>query len=335
MTLVLLQEKAAEWRKDLWPAAVDFKKACDTVTHDALWQALTAQNVDPAYVQLLQQLYANQSGEVMTDKRSRVFPIQRGTKQGDPISPMLFNAVLEQIMRVCKAKWCRSGLGISMNRGDVDALGNLRFADDILLVTTTLPRITSMLADLSIEANKMGLQLHPDKTKILHNHHYITKRRPPNHVTANGMKIKILPAHGHTKYLGRKVCFSDSHRVEVENRISNAWRKFFMLKQELTGHRYSLSDRLRLFHGTITPTALYSSETWVMTAELENRLRKTQRQMLRMILHTPRRKHDNDNHAEEHAQRSTQPPAQPQTQPSYSPTDDSDENDSESRYTLL
>lgn len=70
-----------------------------------------------------------------------------------------------------------------------------------------------------------------------------------------------------------------------------------MLKQELTGHRYSLRDRLRLFHGTVTPTILYGCEAWTLTSELENRLRRTQRQMLRMILHAPRRRHDTQNTA--------------------------------------
>ncbi len=36
---------------------------------------------------------------------SKPFVIGRGTKQGDPISPTLFNAVLEVLMRRLKAKW--------------------------------------------------------------------------------------------------------------------------------------------------------------------------------------------------------------------------------------
>ena len=60
-------------------------------------------------------------------------------------------------------------------------------------------------------------------------------------------------------------------------------------KQELTGKHYSINDRLRLFHGTVTPTVLYGCEAWALSTELENRLQKTQRQMLRMILGVPRR----------------------------------------------
>ena len=126
--------------------------------------------------------------------------------------------------------------------------------------------------------------------KILHNNCHTTARpRLPQQVRINNMTIDVLTPLDNTKYLGRKLSFSDPHRTEIENRIANAWRKFFLLKQELTGSRYCLTDRLRLFHGTVTPTILYGCEAWTLTGELENRLRRTQRQMLRMILHAPRR----------------------------------------------
>ena len=115
------------------------------------------------------------------------------------------------------------------------------------------------------------------------------RRKIPERVKCGDMEIEILGTQGHTKYLGRKLSFSDYHRVEVENRISTAWRKFYLLKQELTGSKYPLSDRLRLFQGTVTPTVLYGCEAWTLTTDLENRLRRTQRQMLRMIIHLPRR----------------------------------------------
>jgi hypothetical protein len=104
------------------------------------------------------------------------------------------------------------------------------------------------------------------------------------------MKIEVLPPYRSTKYLGRKLQFSEYHKTEVENRISGAWRKFHLLKQELTGRSYSINNRIRLFQGTITPTMLHGCETWTVTQELENRIRRTQRQMLRMIIRTPRRK---------------------------------------------
>jgi len=305
-TITILQEIADEWQLPLWIAAVDFKKAFDSVTHAALWKALQEQGVDEPHIRLLEKLYMTQTATVKTDCTSRTFNIERGVKQGDPLSSLLFNSVTESLLRTTKQKWQIKRWGIRTHPNDNTTITNLRFADDILLLSTSLPHITAMLTDLSIEAGKIGLQLHPDKTKILHNRiHNTLRTNALSQVRANGMDIEILPATGSTKYLGRKLSFTDPHRTELENRISYAWKRFFMLKQELTGRHYSLSDRLRLFHGAITPTILYGSEAWTLTVDLENRLKRIQRQMLRMILHAPRRRINSEDRS---------PSTQPQTQ---------------------
>jgi len=293
-TITQLQEAADEWQVPLWIAAVDFRKAFDSVSHSAIWTSLAEQGVPHAYVALLSKLYDNQTATVRTDRTSRLFNIERGMKQGDPLSSLLFNAVSEHIMRRIKVKWATANKGLPLHphMSAANTLTNLRFADDILLVATSLTDISSMLADLSTEAQTAGLRLHPDKTKILHNGAQPTdtrRRRTPNNVQVLDMTIEILPTYASTKYLGRKLSFSNPHRTEIENRISQAWKKFYTLKQELTGPRYNLTDRLRLFHGTVTPTILYGCEAWTTTTELENRLKRVQRQMLRMILHAPRR----------------------------------------------
>jgi hypothetical protein len=325
-TITAIQEIADEWQIPLWVAAVDFKKAFDSVTHEAIWIALQEQGVTAAYISLLAKLYDHQTAAVKTDCTSRCFNIERGTKQGDPLSSLLFNCVSESVMRRVKAKWSEKHIGLPLqpHHTPTNTLTNLRFADDILLVATSLRQVSDMIADLSIEAGKVGLQLHPDKTNILHNNCHATtgtRRRIPNNVRVLDMTIAILPARDATKYLGRQLGFSNPHELEIESRISQAWRKFYKFKQELTGSRYPLAERLRLFHGTVTPTILYGCEAWTMTGILENRLRRTQRQMLRMILHAPRRHtntsatHDNYDHVHTTQQQGQQQQLQLQTQP--------------------
>ena len=276
----------------LWVATIDFKKAFDTVSHASLWTALAEQGITPNYIQLLTRLYTHQSGQVQTDTTSREFDIQRGTKQGDPLSSLLFNAVSESIFRRLQQKWQRRGCGIHLAPPPDTALTNLRFADDVLLFATSLPQLKTMIGELAEEARSTGLELHPDKTKILHN---VSRRKPqqqPDYVQINNLKVEVLPCSAAQKYLGRKLSFTTPHQIEVENRIAAAWRKFCLLKRELTTNTYPLRDRLRLFHGTVTPTALYACTSWTLTQELENRLRRTQRQMLRMILGSPRRRNN-------------------------------------------
>ena len=71
--------------------------------------------------------------------------------------------------------------------------------DDVLLVTRTLPQLKSMIADVSYEGAKVGLELHPAKTKIQHNDiGYGSRVRS---ATVAGMDIEVLDPSANTIYL--------------------------------------------------------------------------------------------------------------------------------------
>jgi len=92
----LIQEKSSEFQIPIWIACIDFQKAFDSVEHSAIWEALATQGVNLGCIEILKRLYIEQSGQVRANKRlSRTFQIKRGTKQGDLLSSLLFNAVLE------------------------------------------------------------------------------------------------------------------------------------------------------------------------------------------------------------------------------------------------
>ena len=192
-----------------------------------------------------------------------------------------------------------------------------------------------MLEEVCNEARAVGLELHPDKTKILHNQPQRRQRRQPQqlteHVRVCDMQVEVLPHTCSQKYLGRQFSFNHSSKTEVENRITAAWKKFHLYKRELTTKTYSLKGRLRLFEGTVTPTILYGTASWALTVELENRLRRTQRQMLRMIMSSPRRRrpyeHNNTNNTTDIP---TQPntPSQSEQHPLHNNINDNEHTDS-------
>ena len=76
--VAMVQEKADEYRFPLWFAALDFQKAFDSVEHQALWNSLFRQGVPLQYIQILENLYAEQTAQVATDKESRWLRIDRG-----------------------------------------------------------------------------------------------------------------------------------------------------------------------------------------------------------------------------------------------------------------
>ena len=278
----ILAEKCNEFNIPMWAATLDFKRAFDSISHASIWESMLAHRVPPVYVDLLSRLYQDQRATIQCDCKSREFYIRKGTKQGDPISPIIFNCVLDEVLRTVKRKWSLKKFGMQLGHTDLRTMTNLRFADDILLIGRTLPQIKQMIADIAVEGAKVGLELHPDKTKILHNNIGYGSRCTKAHI--QGMDIEILSPSSSTMYLGRALSLTNTHDTELEHRVRRAWAKFGTMKQELTDKNVPIGLRLKLFHATVTPTILYGAGSWVMTDAREATLRTTQLKMLRAML---------------------------------------------------
>lgn len=83
---------------------------------------------------------------------------------------------------------------------------NLRFADDILVIASSLETLKRMMEYVSEEAKKVGFQHHMGKTKIFTNKN--GRRQNKAEVIRIGReKVEILPAGESTKYLGKRIVF--------------------------------------------------------------------------------------------------------------------------------
>lgn len=132
-------------------------------------------------------------------------------------------------------------------------------------------------------AAQVGLELHPQKTKILTNDTK-SKNIPHNRqIHIGNISVGILPHEKTIKYLRHMVSFDATHPTEVQNRTNLAWKKFHSNNSELCCREYSLQHRLRLFDSIISPSFLYACETWTITVELAHKIRKTYRHMIRII----------------------------------------------------
>ena len=146
-----------------------------------------------------------------------------------------------------------------------------------------------MIEDLNRAALTRGLKIHSGKTKVLTNEAELRCRRLPDHLNIADVKYEVLGADASSKYLGRKVAYTDPHGTEFNNRVAAAWGTFSKHKKELIDKNYPLKIRLKLFDAVVTSSLLYGSETWALKAEQERRLKTTQRKMMRMILNAKRR----------------------------------------------
>ena len=275
----------------MWTATVDFTKAFDSISHNSIWEALLSCNVDHAYVSLLRKIYKDQKASVQTDEESESesFDIQKGSKQGDPMSSLLFNTVLQYSLKNEIQRWQKTkGMGIYLSDHDHDCLTNLRFADDVMLFTTSKEQIRKTLYEFKKATEKVGLRIHPDKTKILSNQSTINSDTK-NHLEVDDMNIEILTNNESVKYLGQRISFHQQETLEIKSRIRAAWATFHKYRQELTSKKYLLNYRLRLFEATVSPTLCYAAGTWTLCKEHERMIQSTQRKMLRLIIQTKRK----------------------------------------------
>ena len=119
----------------------------DTIKHKVLWAALAHFVIEQHYISLLKRLHADQKATVLTDKESDMFEIKKGTKQGDPLSSLLFNTVLQAALKDDLQRWREKGMGISLGDQQAACLSNLRIADDVFLFLTSLEHLRSMMCD--------------------------------------------------------------------------------------------------------------------------------------------------------------------------------------------
>jgi hypothetical protein len=149
---------------------------------------------------------------VLTIHSSDSFLIQNGLKQGDALSPLLFNLALEYAIR----KVQKNQVGLKLN-GTHQTHQLLAYADDVDLLgdnIDTVKKNTETLIDASIE---VGLEINIEKTK------YMLLTRCQNVGQNRDIKIakRSFENVSQFKYLGTTVTNQNFIQEEIRRRLSS------------------------------------------------------------------------------------------------------------------
>ena len=255
------------------------RKAFDTIDHHALMQSLRSKGLPDAYISLLSVMYTNQKASA---NGSSKFPIQRGVKQGDTLSAILFNCVLDIAFDTWRLSLATEGILIAHG---LQRLTNIRYADDILLYAKSLDELLSMTEKLTAELKKIGLTLNTEKTKIL-------RYNPESDKAAIGFAeldddfVMVLDDNESHRYLGKKLSISGTNRnlIEFKSRKQIAWMAFGKHIKFLLDHNISLQLRLKYLDACVGPAILFWTVVLPMTRTQLQDLDRLQRKMLRRIV---------------------------------------------------
>ena len=135
-----------------------------------------------------------------------------GVRQGDVLSPLLFNSVLESAIQSWKRK-LSSNHGVALVLyAEAERMTNIRFADDLLSFAKSMEEAVQMADFLVAALGAYGLKLNMRKTK------YISTTPSDNDTTLietdHGF-VELVPAECVHKYLGRGWSGNLRHRGQA------------------------------------------------------------------------------------------------------------------------
>jgi group II intron reverse transcriptase/maturase len=151
-------------KKVNWVLDADLRNFFDTLKHAWLVQFIEHRVADKRIVRLIQKWLA--AGVLAEGKRIQS---EVGTVQGGSISPLLANLYLHYVFDLWVQRW-RS----KQARGDVTVV---RFADDFVVGFQHRVDAERFLAELRERFARFGLELHPEKTRLIEFGRHARQRR--------------------------------------------------------------------------------------------------------------------------------------------------------------
>ena len=76
--------------------SIDAEKAFDKIQHSFLIKTLQSVAIEGTFLNLIKTIYEKPTANIILNgEKLKAFPLRSGTRQGCPLSPLLFNIVLE------------------------------------------------------------------------------------------------------------------------------------------------------------------------------------------------------------------------------------------------
>lgn len=137
---------------------IDVTKAFDTVSHNSIRRGLIRMGIDPQLkTYIMSSLQGNRTLIRLGGHNTRELSFNRGVKQGDPISPILYNIVMDEFIESTNAR----GHG-----GTID--GNIKvasraFDDDVILMEDNPEQMMVSLDRARKFRQDKGIEINPSK----------------------------------------------------------------------------------------------------------------------------------------------------------------------------
>ena len=202
---------------------------------------------------------------------SDMFTVRNGLKQGDALSPLLFNFALEYAIRRVQVN--QDGLKLNGTRQ------LLAYADDVNLLGGNAHKVKGNAEALVVATKEIGLEVNADKTK------YMIMSRDQNAGRIYTMKIynNTIERVEEFKYLGTTLTNKNSIQEEIKSKLKLGNACYYSVQNLLSSRLLSKKLKIKIYRTIILPVVLYGCETWSLTLREECRLRVFENRVLSRV----------------------------------------------------
>uniref|UniRef100_A0A803T5W2 Reverse transcriptase domain-containing protein n=1 Tax=Anolis carolinensis TaxID=28377 RepID=A0A803T5W2_ANOCA len=232
-------------KEELALLTIDMEKAFDNLNWDFF--KLLIQELDMGYkfTNAINQIYDKQEAKIKINSlESKSFSIGKGTRQGCPLSPLLFIFSLEILLNNIREDPNLKGAKIKKYNYKIRA-----YADDLIcIIEDPIKTIPNWLFKIREFGEVSGLNLNMDKTMILPKN--MTKKRQEELTAVSGIQTRKK-----IKYLG--ITLTARNFQLLENNYVPIWRE---IKKDLEKWKYlnlSLLGRISVIKMSILPKMLF------------------------------------------------------------------------------
>lgn len=271
--IYILKEAIAkywEFGKSFYGLFIDFSKAYDSIYREKIWHKMESFGIPKKLIKLATLSVNDSKSKVKIENEySSSFDIKTGVRQGDIISPTLFNIALEGALKELK----KTDYGIKIG----NKISALAFADDVVLLSETREELQKMLEILKRETRTMGLKINDNKTKLVRFGRGTENEEDITEIEQQYEQVETF------KYLGVIVSSQSEEHIEIKNRINLASRSLHALNKLLSTRLLSHRTKLKIYKTIIRPVLLYGAETWTLDKNTEKKLITFENKVLRKI----------------------------------------------------
>ena len=236
----------------LFICTLDAEGAYDGIPHPILFKKAIGVIPDCSR-KLLHNWYSNMTVQVKWDRLSNPIKVSKGTRQGGLTSSFLFNLFYKDMIDELES---HSG-GCAV---DNMKLNVFCYADDLLLVSTSVTGLQGLINCANMYVTKHGLKFNPGKTKCL-----ITGKNPFVSIPSWYLNENILQICENFDYLGVHIG-NKGNNVHVESRISSCRRAFYTLQSAgLCKKGLDVESAIYVFKSACRSIFTYGCETMYLS----------------------------------------------------------------------